>query len=177
MFTKRLLRSALGFGLVVGAVGCSGSSGSTEATTTIPVATTHPATTLPATTTLPTRATGSAATGADAAAVLVAAWQDDDRAKAATIADAIAVEGMWETPREMITLRSCSTDDSLPEGGCFYRTDSGTVQVNTEKRAAGWVVSSAIYDPLEDGNIVHGDAPDGPPPTTEAPPTTPGDPG
>lgn len=168
MVPARITATLFAVTLGVSTFGCSSSSSSTVTTTSPPV-TTVPTTSAP-TTTLPVRATGSAATGADAAAVLVAAWQDDDRAKAATIADATAVEGMWETPRETITWRGCSTDDTLPEGGCFYRTDSGTVQVNTEKRAAGWVVSSAIYDPLDAGNEVSGDAPDGPPPTTTPPP-------
>ncbi|HET8931430.1 MAG TPA: hypothetical protein VFN21_12295 [Acidimicrobiales bacterium] len=156
--------------------GCSSASQSSDTTTTSATPTV-PTTTRAPTTTLPATATGSAATTADAAAVLVAAWQHDDRAQAATIADAKAIEGMWATPREMITLRSCSTDsDALSEGGCIYRTDSGLVQVNTEKRAEGWVVSSVVYDALDNGNATSGDAPDAPPPTTMPPPTTAVDP-
>lgn len=148
--------------------GCSSGSGTATPSTTVPA--TVPTTTVPPTTTEPAKATGSAANGADAAAVLVAAWQHDDRAQAATIADAIAVMGMWGTPREGIWLRGCSTDyEALTEGGCVYRTDSGLVQINTEKRPQGWVVTSAVYDPLDDGNETSGDAPDTPPPTTLPP--------
>lgn len=141
--------------------GCSSSDTSAPATTVaIPTTATAP------TTTAPKLATGSAATIADAAAVLVAAWQHNDLAQAATIADPIAVEGMWATPREMINLRSCSDDNGLSEGGCVYRTPSGLVQINTTRRANGWVVTGAIYDAYDDGNVTSGDAPAGPPPTT-----------
>jgi len=151
--------------------GCSSGSDASSSPTTRTA--TSSTTTRPPTTTAPAKATGSAANGADAAAVLVAAWQHDDRAQAATIADAIAVMGMWATPKETITLRGCSTDyESLTEGGCVYRTPSGLVQINTEKRPQGWVVSSVSYDPLDNGNETSGDAPDAPPPTTVPPPTT-----
>lgn len=158
----------LAIGLLAGCSSSSQSTGTTTPTSTSAV----PTTTSAPTTTAPAVATGSAATTADAAAVLVAAWQHDDRSQAATIADAKAIEGMWATPREMITLRSCSTDnDTLTEGGCIYRTESGLVQVNTEKRTAGWVVSSVVYDALRNGNATSGNAPDAPPPTTVPPPT------
>jgi hypothetical protein len=147
--------------------GCS--SGPDATTSTTMVTTTTSTSSLPPTTTEPAKATGSAATSDDAAAVLVAAWQHDDRAQAATIADAIAVMGMWATPRETINRRGCTTDDSLPEGGCVYRTPSGLVQINTEKRPQGWVVTSAVYDPLDNGNETSGNAPDAPPPTTAPP--------
>ncbi|MBS1849283.1 MAG: hypothetical protein JST73_13505, partial [Actinobacteria bacterium] len=101
--------------------GCS-SSARTTTTTTHPATTPAPTTTLAPTTTAPIRATGSAALGTDAAAALVAAWQHNDRAQAATIADGIAVEGMWATPPGPIWLRGCTIDPSLPEGGCVYRT-------------------------------------------------------
>lgn len=148
--------------LVGGVAACSSadddSGGPSVAPSTVPASTT----TLAPTTTEPATATDGAPSSADAAAMLVEAWHADDRAAAAKIADAQAVDGIFATPDTEMWLRGCTIDDALPEGGCIYRTASGLVQINTEKRDHGWVVSSAVYDPLEDGNEVHGDAPEGP---------------
>lgn len=155
------LVGAIALGVV--AAGCSSSAPSTPSTTTAAPATTT--TTIAPTTTEPSEAPERAATSAEAAARLVDAWKAKDRHAATMIADPLGVKGMFATPYEDIWLRSCTTDDSLPEGGCIYRTTSGLVQVNTEERDGGWVVSSVTYDALEDGNEVSGPSPEGPPVT------------
>lgn len=128
--------------------------------------------TVPPTTTEPPKATGGAPTVRQAAAELVQAWENKDTAAASRIADAMAVMGIFGVPDPSMWVRGCTPDDDpLPEGGCVYRSESGLIQINGERRDQGWVVTSAIYDPLDNGDDTSGDAPDGPPPTT-VPPTT-----
>lgn len=142
---------------------CSSSDSSSEDTVpdTAVAQTTAPETTEAPTTTEPSEASEGAPSSAEAASLLVDAWNEGDRDAAARIADPAGVEGIFETPDEEMWLRSCTTDDGLPEGGCIYQTATGLVQINTEDRSQGWVVSSAVYDAHEDGHEVHGDAPDG----------------
>ncbi len=150
--------------------GCSSSSGSTSGTTSTTVRT--PTSKAAPTTATAVKATGGAPTSAQAAAELVAAWEHHDKAAAAQIADPMAVMGIFGTPDPSMWIRGCTTDDSLPQGGCVYRTETGLVQINTEHRPQGWVVTSASFDAQSDGNATSGNAPDGPPPTTAPPPTT-----
>ncbi len=157
----RLLQGTLVLAAVLSLLaGCGTSSDASDATSTAP--STVPTTTLPPTTTEPPRATGGAPTSAQAAADLVAAWENDDPDGAAHIADALAVMGIFAVPDDAMWIRGCTTDDSIPEGGCVYRAESGLIQINTEKRAQGWVVVSAVYDPLDNGNETYGDAPEAP---------------
>lgn len=134
--------------LAVAVSGCGGStSKSTSPTTTLPPVTTStvaPTTAAP-TTTLPAKATVGFPSSYEAANHLVDAWNAHDRAAAAQGADAEAVTGIFATPDPEMSARGCTTDDTLPEGGCIFRTQNGLVQVNTEKRSIGWVVVSATY--------------------------------
>lgn len=114
-------------------------------TTTAPTTT---STTVAPTTTLPAKATVGAASSDEAAADLVAAWEHHDRVAASKVADAEAVAGIFATPDPSMWIRGCTTDDTLPEGGCIYRTDHGGITINTEKRAIGWVVATADYAPI-----------------------------
>jgi hypothetical protein len=140
----------LALGAVVGLSGCGGASSSANPTTTRRQVTTTaaPATTLAPTTTLPSVATVGFPSTYDAANHLVSAWEAHDRAAAAQGADAAAVAGIFATPDPSMGNRGCSTDDTLPEGGCIYATATGLVQINTEKRPIGWVVATATYEPF-----------------------------
>lgn len=151
--------------------GCSSSSGSSAQTsTTARRATSSPPTT--PTTTTPSKATGGAPTSADAVAQLVDAWRNHDLAAAKVIADPVAVMGIFGAPVTEMNNRGCTIDDGLDQGGCIYWAgDAGLIQINTEHRIQGWVVTSANYDALSDGNDTSGNAPDAPPPTT-LPPST-----
>lgn len=174
---RRLLPGFAGLVLLGGSVvACSSSSSSSPSdTTTTPPTSTAPAPTTTAvpTTTLPAEATGGASSTAEAAAQLVDAWRNRDLAAASRIADAIAVMGMFAIPDPDVWIRGCSIDDSLPEGGCIYRSETGLIQINTQHRDQGWVVSSAVFDRIDNGTQTHGDAPDAPPPTTVPPVTEP----
>ncbi len=136
----------------------AGSDTTTAETTVAPAPTAAPTTEAPE----PVEATEGAPSSAEAASLLVDAWNEGNREAAARIADPWGVDGIFETPDPEMWLRGCTVDDALPEGGCIYRTASGLVQINTEQRDIGWVVSSAVYDPLADGTETHGDAPEGP---------------
>lgn len=142
---------------------CSSSGSSADSVPDSSVVTTVATTEAPTTTEAP-EATEGAPSSAEAASLLVDAWNEKNREAAARIADPAGVDGIFETPDPDMWLRSCTTDDSLPEGGCIYRTATGLVQINTEKREHGWVVSSAVFDPADNGTGVSGDAPDDPEP-------------
>lgn len=140
----------LALGAAVGLSGCGGTSSSANPTTTLRQVTTTaaPTTSAAPTTTLPPVATVGFPTKYDAADHLVNVWMAHDRAAAAQGADAAAVTGIFATPDASMWNRGCSTDDTLPEGGCIYATATGLVQINTEKRAIGWVVTTATYEPF-----------------------------
>ena len=127
---------------------CGSSSKSASVTTVPPTVT--PTTTVPTTdkvptTTIPAKATVGFSSGSDAAAHLVAAWENRDKPSAEQGADAEAVTGIFATPDPTMWKRGCSDDDTLEEGGCIYLTDHGAITINTEKRDIGWVVSTADY--------------------------------
>lgn len=152
--------------LLVGTIlvaGCSGASSTPAASTeTAPPTSTTTTTTVAPTTTTPPGPTQGAATSDDAAGRLVAAWNAHDRTAAAKIATPLAVKGIFATPDPAMWMRGCTTDPSLPQGGCVYRTRSGLVQINTEHRKIGWVVTSASFDAFADGNGTSGNAPASP---------------
>ncbi len=76
------------------------------------------------------------------------AWQNHDRVAASKVADAEAVKGMFANTDPVTGNRGCSTDPTLPEGGCIFRTEHGGITISTEKRAIGWVVTYADYAPI-----------------------------
>ena len=126
-----------------------GSSSKAATVTTVPP-TAAPVTTVSTTPTSPPLTTPAKAatgfpSGAAAAAHLVEAWRNQDKPSAAQGADAEAVTGIFATPDPTMWLRGCSDDNTLEEGGCIYLTQHGAVTINTEKRAIGWVVSTADY--------------------------------
>lgn len=153
---------------------CSTSSSTTTPTTSIAPPTTTPPSTQAPTTTTPPKATRGATSSAQAAADLVSAWESHDHKAAAQIADAHGVEGIFATPDPAMWIRGCTTDDAIDQGGCVYRTEAGLVQINTEHRSIGWVVTSAVYDRIDDDGLPSdsGNAPDSPPPTTVPQSTT-----
>ena len=149
MHSRQILVVALAMAAVL--PGCGGSTAKgTSGTTTLAAVTTTtvPPPTLAPTTTLPPKATVGFPSTYEAANHLVGACEAHDRASAARGADAEAVTGIFATPDSPMENRGCTSDDTLPEGGCIFRTDTGLVQINTEKRPIGWVVASAAYEPF-----------------------------
>lgn len=145
--------TAVAIGSLLFLAGCSSSSSveppDTGASTSVTSTTVQASTTT--STTLPSRATVGYPSSYDAVQHLLTAWQAGDRAAALQGADAGAVEGMWATPPGELDQRGCAQtyDPALTEGGCILRRGdhTGALQVNTERRDIGWVVSSAIYSP------------------------------
>ncbi len=131
--------------------GCASSSAKPAPTTTAPVTTVVPTTIATTTTTVPPQATVGFSSSYDAVVHLLDAWKANDKVAAAQGADAQAVEGMWATPPGELDQRGCAQTyaPELTEGGCILRRadQTGALQVNTERRAIGWVVSSAMYSP------------------------------
>lgn len=150
-----LRRVALGAGAILLGLsvtaGCSSSEPAAMNPTSTTAATVAPPTTAAPTTTLPVRATIGFDSSYDAVQHLVTAWTNGNREVALQGADAEAVDGMWETPPGELDQRGCAQtyDPALTEGGCILRRSdrTGALQVNTERRDIGWVVSSAIYSP------------------------------
>ena len=153
--TRTVVATAAALWLSAGVLaGCSSSGASSNPTTTAAAATTttppQPSTTPPRT--VPAQATVGYPSSYDAVQHLIDAWTAGDRTTAAQGADATAVNGMWETPPGELDQRGCAQtyeDPDITEGGCILRRadQTGALQVNTERRAIGWVVSSAIYSP------------------------------
>lgn len=147
-------RGILGVGAVLLglalAAGCSSSDSAAPSPTSITVAATT-TTVAGTTTTLPSRATLGFESSYDAVQHLITAWTAGNRAAALQGADADAVDGMWATPAGDLDQRGCAQtyDPALTEGGCILRRadQTGALQVNTERRDVGWVVSSAVYSP------------------------------
>ena len=142
--------AALALGAALGLAACGGSTSEANPTTSGRHSTTTAAqapSTAP-TTTLPATASVGFPSIDEAAGHLVSAWEAHDRVAASRGADAVAVEGIFATPDSSMWNRGCSVDPTLPEGGCIYATETGLVQVNTEKRPIGWVVVTATYEPF-----------------------------
>lgn len=146
----RALLAGVAAAAAVGLGACSSSSAASRTTTTQTATTTSIAATT-TTSTLPSEATIGFASPNDAVQHLLNAWHAGDRAAALQGADATAVDGMWATPPGELDSRGCAEtyDSALTEGGCILRRadQTGALQVNTERRSIGWVVSSAIYSP------------------------------
>ncbi|MCB1031203.1 MAG: hypothetical protein KDA95_07680 [Acidimicrobiales bacterium] len=80
------------------------------------------------------------------------AWFADDRVTAATVADQMAIDNMWKTPRgDYHAYNKCSTGE-FDTSGCLYRGNLGTIQFDLEKRGDNWVVAGAMFsDPSSGG--------------------------
>jgi hypothetical protein len=155
--------------LVAAAIGllapaCSSGSGSdsgkdaeVEVTGGTPVerATTTTTTAAEGETTVPTTAPAAPAGLPDqeaAAKKLYDAWFADDKVTAATVADPLAIDAMWQTARGDYSLyNQCSTGE-FDTSGCLFRGNLGTIQIDLEKRGDRWVVAGAFYsDPSSGG--------------------------
>lgn len=134
--------------VLLAVAGCASSSSGTSAPgTTRRLSSTSeaPATTIAATTTT-VLATAGEASSDQAAAILVDAWRNDDRVRAAQVADSAAVEGMFATPDPEAWLRGCNLDsEEFGEGRCIYRTETGALTLDTERRGDVWVVVNADW--------------------------------
>ncbi len=85
--------------------------------------------------------------GETAARRLYDAWVANDRAAAAKIADAAAIDAVFSAPKGTYELyRGCDTGE-FGTGGCLFRNraNNNTIQIDLEKRATGWVVSGAFF--------------------------------
>lgn len=143
--------AALVCAVALGACGDDGSSDSGGASsTTRPVAIGDSAT-VTATTAPATSSTVPAPVGRpdphEAAKVLYDAWKAGDRTTAATVADPMAVDGMWQTaPGDYALYNQCNTGE-FGSSACLYRGDAGTIQFAMEQRATAWVVVEAVFSP------------------------------
>jgi hypothetical protein len=73
------------------------------------------------------------------------AWKANDRATAATVADAVAVDNMWRAaPGDYSLYNSCSTGE-FDTSGCLFRGNPGTIQIDLDKRGDNWVVAGAFW--------------------------------
>ncbi len=134
--------------------GCGGSDGgSGSGGTTVSVDIGEPATATSAPATSATTATTTATTGApvgladphEAAKRLYDAWKANDKVTAATVAEASAVESMWQTvPGDYALYNNCNTGE-FGSSACLYRGDAGTIQFAMEQRGALWVVVEAVF--------------------------------
>ena len=141
--------------LVVGA-SCSKSDGSgakagtkigpaAEVTRTSTTTTPRSTTAVPTTTALPKPV--GAPTAEDASAHLYQAWKTGNRADAATVASAEAIDGIWATPPgDFYLYNHCDAGD-FTTGGCLYRGNSGTIQFDLTKVGTNWVVTGALFSP------------------------------
>ncbi|MGN6694480.1 MAG: hypothetical protein ACTHN0_09895 [Aquihabitans sp.] len=138
--------------LIAAAIGiiapaCSSSSdGAKPATTTAaePTTTTAPTTTAAPTTTVPAAPVGLPDQEA-VAQKLYDAWKANDKATAATVADAAAIDNMWRAaPGDYSLYNSCSTGE-FDTSGCLFRGNPGTIQIDLEKRGDNWVVAGAVW--------------------------------
>ena len=141
--------------LVLG--GCSSDKKSSGPTTTAKVeigqaatvtsgAKTSKTTTSTATTATTAVAGPTGTPGADqAAAALYAAWKGGDRTAAGTVADPVAVEGIFAaTPGDYALYNKCNTGE-FGSAECLYRGSGGTIQFRMTQRGPNWVVASAFF--------------------------------
>jgi hypothetical protein len=133
------------------AVGCGESKtdqadGPTEladaATTERTTATTAaPTTAVPTTTAAPT----GMGSPIDAATRLFDAWVADDRATAATVAEPVAIEGIWAAARGDYGQYNQCDSAEFDTSGCLFRGAPGTIAFTMERRGEAWVVIEALY--------------------------------
>jgi hypothetical protein len=86
-----------------------------------------------------------AADPGEAAATLYAAWKAGDRTVAATVADPVAVDGVFAAaPGDYALYNRCDTGE-FGSSSCLYRGDPGTIQFAMTERDGTWVVTNAIF--------------------------------
>ena len=135
---------------LTGCGGSDGGSGSGGTTVSVDIGDPATATSAPATsaTTATTATTGAPVGLADpheAAKRLYDAWKANDKVTAATVAEASAVESMWQTvPGDYALYNNCNTGE-FGSSACLYRGDAGTIQFAMEQRGALWVVVEAVF--------------------------------
>ena len=134
--------------------GCGSSSGTdrpagTRASrSTVPATTTAPAATTPTTPTSaspPTTPVGYPS-ARDAATHLLDAWRAGDRVAAARGADPVAVAMLFAVPVGQVVDRGCDTGE-FDTSSCQYKVGGGGLQLDMERRPAGWAVSGARFSP------------------------------
>jgi hypothetical protein len=146
-------RNRRGFVALVVAVSalaaCSSSGHGAATDTTAPNAVTttarKPATTLPA------RAVRGFPTPDDVTTAFMDDWQNDRKAAMSQIADRSAVVGVYQTPSGPVDNRGCEepSNPAITTAGCVYQVaGGGLLQISAERRAIGWVVADAMYEPL-----------------------------
>lgn len=159
---RRLAVVALAGVLGLAASGCSGSdaeggdgsgaevgdAATLQTTTTVEQPTASTSTTeAPTTTAAPTVAVGRPE-AEGAAQALYDAWKAGDRVAAGQVADPAAIEGIWlTTPGDYSLYNNCDTGE-FATGGCLFRGDTGTIQIDLEKRGDNWVVATVFYADL-----------------------------
>ncbi len=134
---------------LTGCGGSDGGSGSGGTTVTVDIGEPATATSAPATSATTTTATTAAPVGLadphEAAKRLYDAWKANDKVTAATVAEASAVESMWQTvPGDYALYNKCNTGE-FGSSACLYRGDAGTIQFAMEQRGALWVVVEAVF--------------------------------
>ena len=135
---------------LTGCGGSDGGSGSGGTTVSVDIGDPATATSAPATsaTTATTATTGAPVGLADpheAAKRLYDAWKANDKVTAATVAEASAVESMWQTvPGDYALYNNCNTGE-FGSSACLYRGDPGTIQFAMEQHGALWVVVEAVF--------------------------------
>ena len=118
--------------------GSGGTSGDSSLLPPVSVTSSTAPTTTAATTTTAAAPTG-APDAATAAQTLYDAWTRDDRATAATVAEAAAIDAIWAAvPGPYQLYRGCDTGE-FDTGGCLFRDRSTnhTIQVDVERRDTG----------------------------------------
>lgn len=135
---------------LTGCGGDDGGSGSGGTTVSVDIgepatATSAPATSATTATTATTPAPVGLADPHEAAKRLYDAWKANDKVTAATVAEASAVESMWQTvPGDYALYNKCNTGE-FGSSACLYRGDAGTIQFAMEQRGALWVVVEAVF--------------------------------
>ncbi|HEY7939493.1 MAG TPA: hypothetical protein VID05_06645 [Acidimicrobiales bacterium] len=146
--TRRALAGALALPAAALLAGCGSSGGATAPSTTrVAVTTTVPK----PVTTLAARAVRGFPTPDDATNEFMDDWQHDRKAAMSQIADRSAVVGVYQTPPGPFDSRGCEepSNPAITTAGCVFQVaGGGLLQVSAEKRAIGWVVSDAMYQPL-----------------------------
>lgn len=82
-----------------------------------------------------------------AADALYAAWKAGDRVAAGTVAEPIAVDGVFAAaPGDYQLYNKCNTGE-FGQSSCLFRGDPGTIQFNMKQIDGSWVVTGAIFSP------------------------------
>lgn len=85
-------------------------------------------------------------TARDAASHLLDAWRGGNRDEALRGTDRAAVDAMFAVPVGPVVERGCDTGE-FGTSGCQYKVAGGGLQLNMDKRPAGWVVAEALFSP------------------------------